>query len=207
MATYNVNFTDSSKAPIEVEETGINEDYSIKFPGRIRLEWGKDVNENLLHLLENFAVAGGTAERSAGDVDEPSFTLSRGKLSNPVEGQLWFNKRNKRLYSYDKTNDRWVPYGEKGQQYGANWGQIRHGEKLPLPTSPSGYNFAYNECIWSVAPFSYATGFSSVNCFSDPSDSTVTMQYTNPSLGTIDGIANYLIVGIQRNKDSGSSIY
>lgn len=202
MTTYNVNFTDNSKTPIQVEETGINADYSIKFPGRIRLEWGEDVNENLLHLLENFAVAG-----AASNIDKPSFTRSRGKLSNPVEGQLWFNKTNNKLYSYDASNDRWVPYGEKGQQYAANWGQIGHGEQLPLPVSPSGYLFNYFECIWSVSPFSYATGFTSVNCYSDPSNSEVTMQYTNPSIGTIDGIANYLIIGIQRNEDLGSSIY
>jgi hypothetical protein len=202
MTTYNINFTDASKQPIEVEETGINEDYSIKFPGRIRLEWGKDVNENLLHLLENFAV-----ESSNVDQDLPNDALSKSRLSNPVEGQLWFNKTNKRLYSYDAENDLWIPYGEKGQQYAANWGQIRHGEQLPLPTSPEGYNFSYEECIWSVAPFSYAIGFTSVNCYSDPVDSTVTMTYNNSTFGQIEGIANYLIIGIQRNNNLGTSVY
>lgn len=202
MTTYNVNFTDASKSPIEVEETGINEEYSIKFPGRIRLEWGEDVNENLLHLLENFAV-----DAASQDIDTPSLVKSNLILENPVEGQLWFNKTNKLLYSYDAGNERWVPYSVKGQQYAANWGQISHGQQLPLPVSPEGYAFDYDECIWSVAPFNYAVGFTSVNCFSDPVDSQVTMQYVNPSLGTINGVANYLIIGIQRNDNLGTSIY
>jgi hypothetical protein len=201
MTTYNINFTDPSKTPIEVEETGINEDYSIKFPGRIRLEWGKDVNENLLHLLEHFAVASSSTNQ-----DSPNQALSRSRLVNPVEGQLWFNKTTKRIYSYNKHNEQWIPYSEKGQQYAANWGQIRHGEQLPRPVSPEGYVFDYDECIWSVSPFSYATGFNSVTCLSDINDSTVTMTYNNSEFGTIEGIANYLIIGIQRNNNLGTNV-
>lgn len=201
MSTYNINHTDSSKLPIEVEETEINDAYSIKFPGRIRLEWGKDVNESLLHLLENFAV-----KSSALDENEPDQSDSQGLLDNPVEGQLWFNKTNKRLYSYDKENTMWVPYGEKGQQYGANWGQIRHGEKLPLPVSPSGYVFSYEECIWSVSPHSYFSGFTNVSCYIESDSNTLRMQYNAPAFGIVDGIANYLIVGIQKNVNLGSTL-
>jgi len=195
--TYNINFTDSSKSTIQVEEKGLNEDFSVNFPGRIKLEWGEDVNENLLHLLEHFAV-----EAENLNINIPDAASSGNKLINPVEGQLWFNKSNNRLYVY--VGEEWIPHAECGQQYGANWGQINHGEQLPLPISPKGYNFSYDECIWSVSPFTYFEGFEYVQCFSDIIDSTVTMLYQN-SLGTVvEGVANYLIIGIRGNGNLGS---
>lgn len=200
MTTYNINYTNPLKPPITVEEKGINTDFSVAFPGRIKLEWGEEVNENLLRLLENFAVQSASA-----DPDSPDVGQSLGILQNAVEGQLWFNKSNNRLYSYDGT--RWVPYAKKGQQYAANWGQVVNGEQLPLPVSPDGYVFSYDECIWSVSPFFYLTGFTQVQCSSDSSNSLVTMVYDDPFGSTVEGTANYLIIGIQRNNNLGSSIF
>lgn len=200
MTTYNVNFTDSSTMPITVDEKDINSDLSVIFPGRIRLEWGEAVNENLMGLLENFAVVASGANQ-----DMPDSARSNNRLQNPVVGQMWFNTTNNRIYSYDGS--KWIPYAAKGQQYAANYGQVRHGEQLPLPVSPGGYAFDYDECIWSVAPFSYFTGFRRVDCYSDPVDSTVTMIYQNYNLEVINGTANYLIIGIQRNNNLGTSIY
>lgn len=201
MTTYNINYTDSLKSPIQVTERNINTDFSIDFPGRIRLEWGEAINENLMGLLESFAV-----ESSGIGTDTPDSGTSVGRLDNPVVGQLWFNKTNKRLYSYSSSG-KWVPYSEKGQQYAANYGQIRHGEQLPLPVSPSGYAFSYDECIWSVSPFSYYIGFNGVQCHTNSTNSTVTMRYQNSIGEFINSIANYLIIGIQRNENLGSSIY
>jgi len=200
MTTYNVKYTNSSKTPITVDEKEINTSLSVNFPGRIRLEWGETVNENLMRLLENFAV------RSSGaDVDTPDAATSGAILNVPIEGQLWFNKTNNRLYSFDGAD--WRPYAERGQQYAANYGQIRHGQQLPLPVSPGGYNFDYDECIWAVSPFSYFTGFRNVQCNNDSINSTVTMTYTNSLFETIQGTANYLIIGIQRNENLGNSVF
>lgn len=199
MTTYNIDFTDPTKDPIQVPETGLNEDLSIKFPGRIRLEWGKDVNENLLRMLENFACPATDADESV-----PDLAYHEGILSNPVDGQLWYNTTNERIYKYLETEDQWYPLANKNQAYAANWGQVLHGEQLPRPVSPDGYVFPYDECIWSVSPHNYLDGFTSVRCFSFPVDSTVVMQYRAKQSGdVVDGIANYLIVGIRENDNLG----
>lgn len=202
MTTYNINFTDPLKTPIEVEETGLNEDYSVKFPGRIRLEWGLDVNENLLRMLENFASPALDA-----DEDVPDASVSGDILSNPVDGQIWYNTSNERVYKFSATQDAWMPLGNKGQIYAANWGQIQHGQQLPRPVAANGYVFPYEECIWSVSPFNYLEGFNGVTCFSDPVDSEVTMIYRlRSNSDVVEGIANYMIIGILKNNNLGSSV-
>jgi hypothetical protein len=57
MAEYQVNFTDSvNKGSIIVDDGTTNStDTSLVFPGRNFANYGKIVNENFLHLLENFA--------------------------------------------------------------------------------------------------------------------------------------------------------
>lgn len=73
MADYNVKFTDfTNKGSITVQENATNSDEtSITLIGRNRQDFGLTLNENLLHLLENFA-----------NTTSPS---------NPVEGQLWYD--------------------------------------------------------------------------------------------------------------------
>ena len=56
MPTYTINYTDINKDPIVVDEGSINEhDLDIALIGRIRLEYGERLNQNLLNLLENFS--------------------------------------------------------------------------------------------------------------------------------------------------------
>ena len=56
MPTYNINHTDINKDPKVVEEGSVNEhELDIALIGRIRLEYGERLNQNLLNLLENFS--------------------------------------------------------------------------------------------------------------------------------------------------------
>ena len=56
MATYNIRHTDINKDPIAVEEATINSDtFDITLFGRVRLEYGDKLNQNILNILENFA--------------------------------------------------------------------------------------------------------------------------------------------------------
>jgi microcystin-dependent protein len=73
MADYTVRFTDfTNNGSITVEENGLNNtDTSLKLVGQNLTGYGGYVNENFLHLLENFANT--TAPAS------------------PVEGQLWYD--------------------------------------------------------------------------------------------------------------------
>jgi len=69
---YNVDFTDSvNKGSITVDDNSINTETSISLLGRNLQDFGAVLNENLLHLLENFA--------------------NNTSPSNPVEGQLWYD--------------------------------------------------------------------------------------------------------------------
>jgi len=69
---YQINFTDSvNKGFIVVDDNTVNTETSLSLPGRLKSDYGAIVNENLLHLLENFA--------------------NNNPPSNPVEGQLWYD--------------------------------------------------------------------------------------------------------------------
>ena len=93
MAEYQVDFTDSvNKGSIIVDDGTTNStDTSLVFPGRNFANYGKIVNENFLHLLENFA------NNTAPD--------------NPIEGQLWYDNTDgiDQLKIYDGTQ--WVSAG------------------------------------------------------------------------------------------------
>lgn len=198
MANYIVNFTDIRTSPISISEGGINSTSTdISLFGRIRREYGELLNENLLHLLENFACA-------EDDIltGNPSRTDAYNEiLSNPTTGQFWYNTTNKILYSWDGNH--WVPF-RSVDDVAANWGTIGHNQQLPKPISQTtGYEFDYTECIWSVSPAIYEASFSSMGCGTD-SNAVVTMEYKLSGSNTVlTGLANYLIIGIKGNSDLG----
>ena len=69
---YTISYTDSvNKGTIVVEDNTINQETSVSLPGKNYTGYGTAVNENFLHLLENFA------NTTAPD--------------RPVEGQLWYD--------------------------------------------------------------------------------------------------------------------
>lgn len=89
---YNVDFTDSvNKGSITVEDNSINTETSLSLIGRNLQDFGSVLNENLLHILENFA-----------NTTSPS---------NPVEGQLWYDTTSgvDQLKIYDGAQ--WVSAG------------------------------------------------------------------------------------------------
>lgn len=80
---YTINFSDSGKNALTVEDNTINNETSLKIPGKNSLGYGQVIAEDLIKLLENFA-----------NVLEPD---------NPVEGQLWYDNVNEQLQVYDGT--------------------------------------------------------------------------------------------------------
>lgn len=69
---YEIKFTDFvNKGSITVEDNTPNTETSLVLPGRNLTDYGKLVNENFLHLLENFA--------------------NNNPPASPVEGQLWYD--------------------------------------------------------------------------------------------------------------------
>lgn len=80
--TYVIDWSDSNKTPILVDPLTKDETSSpIIIYGKGYSNYGERIQENLLHLLENFAA------------DAPP--------ANPVEGMLWFDNINLSLYVYD----------------------------------------------------------------------------------------------------------
>jgi len=86
---YTVNYSDTGTPSIILNDGTTDTSTSLVLIGKNVTQFGEYLNENLLHLLENFA--SGT---------EPS---------NPTDGQLWYNTTDSQLYLYD--NGVWYPIG------------------------------------------------------------------------------------------------
>ena len=85
MTKYYIRHTDINKAPIEIEEGSINEtDFDIALFGRIRLEYGERLNQNLLNLMENFAVGMDPNLIPPTPTPMPSFSPSAGVPPSPT---------------------------------------------------------------------------------------------------------------------------
>ena len=86
---YTIDYSDSGKTPIIVNDGTADTSTSLPLIGKNYTRFGEILNENLLHLLENFA--NGTAP------------------SNPTEGQLWYDTTNSTLMLFD--NGQWYQIG------------------------------------------------------------------------------------------------
>lgn len=219
MTDYNVKYTDASKAPINIAENSVNNSSTdITLFGRKKLEYGRDMNANFLHILENFACpevldefgvpygSGLPDTAKASFLGETTVKL----LSDPTEGQLWYNTTQETIFVYDGVA--WIALGMSGD-IAANWGVLHHGENLPRPINQQGYVFGYDECAWIVSPFAINTPFRRMECRTDVTtngsgqitESKVYMVYlTNQPLDPFKaGCVNYMIVGIKGNVNMG----
>ena len=86
---YTVDYSTSSKTAITVNDGTVDTSTSINLIGKNYTNFGELLNENLLHLLENFANANAP--------------------TNPTEGQLWYDTTNSLLKLYD--NGSWFQIG------------------------------------------------------------------------------------------------
>lgn len=201
--TYYIKYTNKNKTPIEIDEEDLDNSNDITLFGRRRLEYGEDMNANLLHILENFACDQDSDNVGNPDTSKTSTLSETAKklLATPVEGQLWFNKSQKRMFVWDGLV--WIPIAIDGD-IAVNWGEICDGEQIPAPHDDDGYIYDYSECVWIVSPRYRSGAFDSLLCYAD-SNATVTMKY-NTSGGESAGIATYMIVGIRGNTNLGSAI-
>jgi len=78
---YTIDYSESGKTPIVVNDGTVDTSTSLKLIGKNYNRFGEYLNENLLNLLENFAGA------SAPD--------------NPTEGQLWYDTSESYLKIYE----------------------------------------------------------------------------------------------------------
>ncbi len=188
---YIINPTDKSKIPISIQDNTIDISNDITLFGRSEQKWGDVLQEDLLHILENFA-SNGTLQNT------PDFTnIIPPLLTKPRMGQYWFNKTTKTLNFYDGVI--WNKIANENI-IAANWGVIQDGATLPLPIR-SGISYTYQDCVWIVGPYNYPQEINSLNCSIDI-NAKVTMQYvykTDPTNTIHSGYANYLIIAIKDN--------
>lgn len=86
---YTIDYSESGKTPIVVNDGTVDTSTSLKLIGKNYNRFGEYLNEDLLHLLENFA--GTTAP------------------DNPTEGQLWYDTSESYLKIYE--NGKWYTIG------------------------------------------------------------------------------------------------
>ena len=68
---YTINYSDTNKGTISIEDSTINQQTSLDIPGRNTTSYGSVIAENFLKQLENFA--------------------STSAPRNPIQGQLWYD--------------------------------------------------------------------------------------------------------------------
>lgn len=193
MSDYNVKRTDIDAASIDIQSKRIDDtSLDVALFGKIRLEYGERLDEDLLNLLENFSCP---ALEDSEEVSPDLTHTSNHQLHHPTVGQIWFNSTAQLIYYW--TGTEWLGSNSR-EDIAANWGQILHGEQLPRPVSPvSGYVFPYGECIWSVAPSVFVGKVGYVACATD-AEANVIMEYRLSGGDTvIPGLANYLIIGVK----------
>lgn len=210
MVTYVINRTDVNavdRPTINVDEKTVNQEFPIALFGREKLEYGELMNENILHLLENFACPEDVVNNPGNPLlsTDPLSELGalENTLQNAIDGQLWYNKTNELLYL--RVDGVWVPLS-MFNEIAANYGTIAHGENLPLPVSSTGATFTYEECSWMVSPYNYPEEIDLMRCSTTTDDAQVIMQYsTLGSSGMVSGVANYMIIGIRGNVNLGDN--
>ncbi len=185
---YEVNFTDSvNKGSITVEDKSVNTETSIGLPGRNLSDYGNIVNENFLHLLENFAsnnspdnpvegqlwydttagveqlkIYDGTTWLSAGGIKKGT---SQPEATTSIPGDLWADTTNQQLYLY--TGSGWVLVGpdfSEGATTGSKFVTLISSNNLEQPVI---INYVDNQPISIVSatqfiPKSSINGFSTI---------------------------------------------
>ena len=197
--SYVIYYTNLDQGTIQIQKSAlITDELDIALIGKTRLEYGEIFNENIVHVLEHFACPEQTGNPGFPDLNQAFGNL----LENPTIGQIWYNKTQNKPFVYI-GNGEWRGTSELSD-VGGNSGVLAHGQYLPLPISPNGYNFTLSECSWTVSPFHVPSEIDFMHCFTDPT-AKVTMQYRlEGTLPLVDGFANYQIIGIKNNTNLGT---
>jgi hypothetical protein len=194
---YTISYTDTDTQPITINKLTLNQStLDIALLGQGRTEYGQVFDENILHLLENFA-----SDEDPNNPGNPDPANNYGNLlSYPTKGQKWYNKTQNRLFTYDGSA--WHGMGNIDDVAG-NFGIIAHGAYLPRPISPiTGYEFTYEECSWVVSMWNFSDQTQNAICTTN-SSGLVTSQYTVAGSPYVtNGYAFYQIIGIRGNSSN-----
>lgn len=220
-STYKIDFNDGTSNPgnnpVEVARaTRDTSSVDITLFGRGTFNYGEELSENLLHLLEHFA---------SDEATRPTTTTAQAKrdvvanirpgtsnwaIKQPVPGQIWANKTTQQLHVLLQNVEKWDALTNSGDVT-VNWGVIADGATIPLPVSATGHAYTESECAWIVAPTSYggSTGSGITYLEISADDRVVRAKQSvstdpNPPLTSLT--ASYLIIGIRDNVNSGATV-
>lgn len=201
MTTYTIRKTDINEPTITVpQETVIRGVVDLPIIGQFKTDYGTEVNQSLLNLLENFACPEAPGATNDDDAVPDLSKTSDDQLGNPTAGQLWYNSTREKIYYWDGTTWAAAPIRN---QYAANWGRALHGQYLPKPVARDGRVFEYSECIWSVSPAVFSAAIDTFNCNTDQNAKVTVQQRYAGREGLVNSVANYLIIGIDNNVNNG----
>lgn len=189
MSNYTVNYTNKDKGPISISEESLDTSTDLVLFGRKRLEYGKDMNQNLLNLLEHFA-----CPEDSNNPGNPDLNRSGGKLTAARNGQIWYNTTVD--LPYLRSASSWIPLFRDGSIQ-SNWGIITNGQQIPQPIGVDGSAFPYSECVWIVGPF---TINGEITDYTIETDGNAFVTATS-NIGPL--VCNYLIIGIKGNINRG----
>lgn len=206
--SYAIDFNNGKQITpsIEVDRRSIDTTSTdITLFGRGRFDYGEQLNENLLHLLEHFA----SPQQDRAQATNPSEQLraiaatspSTSSVRSPVGGQLWANTTLSSLFVRTPLQDAWEPLLQSGH-IACNHGTIANGATIPLPLDANGQPFKPEECAWIVTPNQWSsTRYTMVTA---NANRVVTSVAGTSSATATPILANYLIVGIRDNINLGS---
>ena len=201
MGQYDLNYTNSNKPAIQVDsETERSDVLDVNLFGRAFLEYGEQLNESLLRILENFA-----AYEDPGNPGNPDLSQTTNMvLKNPTEGQLWYNKNNRTFYSWNLDLNKWEPLSFRND-VAANWGILLDGNQIPRPVNlVNNYEFEYSECIWAVAPVQSIGETDYFVCTTDTDANIISKVRFVGSVYSTPRYAHYIIIGIRGNVNNGT---
>lgn len=193
MTIYKIKNTDVTESGYVVNESAQNTgDLDVALFGRVKLEYGGTLNENLLHLLENFACPSLSTDPDAPDISIAIDDL----LENPTYGQLWFNTTANAIYFWN--GQLWIQLMVRGA-VASNWGRICHGEQIPAPIDQlTGLPHSYDNCVWSVTPATTTAQFRHLKCTTDE-NGFVYFKYETMDGRVVNGDVNYVIISVPGN--------
>ncbi len=201
---YVINYTDINQGTISIPKNSIiTNKVDIALVGQSTLDYGQEFDENILHLLENFASLEDPAPVIPGTIQPDLSQVTSPVLSQPTEGEFWFNKTQQKPYVWASTFWKSLKYRN---EITGNSGVIAHGQQIPQPINDEGYVFSYDECSFIVSPMTFDGTINYAECFTDTVGTANCRYRLSGSTELVPGLAQYLIIGSKDSSNHGTPL-
>lgn len=183
--SYQILYT-KTQQPIIINKKQKFDINSIQLFGKNVDEWGLEFNNNLLHILENFA-----CPSSNENLLMPDNSASNSILSSPIIGQKWYSTTTKRIHTW--TGVEWSPLNSY-KSISGNSGLIFSGEYIPIPTDINGTPYELEDCAIIVAPVFIDAEINSYICNVSINGLVTCVYVENGGEEQLPAYASYVII-------------